>query len=137
MTLPAFEVVEPDHAVYAEIARRFDAYNSAHAGWNWTSFSLLLREGGRIVAAARGVANVGMVEIRGLWVKPDGRARASGAAPSPHSRSMRRGAAVPARHSTATASRRPPSHARLGCREWGKLDYPAGTARHFFVKDLQ
>jgi GNAT superfamily N-acetyltransferase len=136
MTLPGFDLVEPDDAVYAEIARRIDAHNRALSGWNWTSFSIVLRQGGRIVAAGRGVTNLGTVEIRGLWVDPDRRRMGIGRRllAAIEAEAARRGCTRAALDSYAFQA--PAFYARLGYREWGRLDYPGGVARHFFVKDL-
>ena len=136
MTGPTFELVEPDDAVYAEIARRFDAHNRTLAAWNWSSFSLVLREGGRIVAAGRGVTNLGLVEIRGLWVEPDRRRRGIGRRllAALEAEAARRGCTRAALDSYDFQV--PGFYPRLGYREWGRLDYPGGVVRHFFVKDI-
>ena len=136
MSLPGFELVEPDDAVYAELARRIDAHNRRHADWDWTSFSLVLREDGRLVAAARGVTNMGLVEIRGLWVEPARRGQGIGRrlVAALEAEAARRGCSRAALDSYAFQA--PGFYRRLGYREWGRLDYPNGIARHFFVKDL-
>lgn len=136
MTLAGFELVDPDEALYADIARRFDRENRRHTGWDWRSFSLVLRGSGRLIAAGRGVTNMGMVEIRGLWVEPDRRGQGVGrrllGAIEAEARS--RGCTRAALDSYSWQA--PGFYAALGYREWGRLDYPNGTARHHFVKDL-
>ena len=136
MSCAAFEIVEPDDAVYADIARRFDAHNRRHADWNWTSFSLVLRENGQVVAAGRGVTNMGLVEIRGLWVEPDRRGQGIGRRllAAIEAEAARRGCSRAALDSYGFQA--PGFYLRRGYREWGRLDYPNGAARHFFVKDL-
>jgi GNAT superfamily N-acetyltransferase len=136
MSVCAFELVEPDDTVYADIARRFDAHNRSHADWNWSSFSLMLREDGQVVAAGRAVANMGLVEIRGLWVEPDRRGQGIGRRllAALEAEAARRGCARAALDSYDFQA--PGFYLRLGYREWGRLDYPNGTARHFFAKDL-
>lgn len=136
MSLDAFEIVEPDAEVYADIARRFDAHNRARAGWNWTSFSLVRREAGRIVAAGRGVTNMGLVEIRGLWIDPPLRGQGIGSRllAAIEAEARRRGCRRAALDSYSFQA--PGFYLPRGYREWGRLDYPDGTRRHFFVKDL-
>lgn len=136
MSASDFETVEPDDALYAEIARRFDAHNRRRAGWDWTSFSLVLREHGRIIAAGRGVTNMGLVEIRGLWVEPDRRRQGIGRRllAALEAEAVGRGCSRAALDSYGFQA--PGFYAVLGYREWGRLDYPDGTVRHFFVKDL-
>ncbi len=136
MSVSAFEIVEPDDAVYAEIARRFDMHNRCHTDWDWTSFSLVLREDGRVVAAGRGVTNMGLLEIRGLWVEPDRRGQGIGRRllGALEAEAVRRGCGRAALDSYGFQA--PGFYAALGYREWGRLDYPNGAGRHFFVKDL-
>lgn len=136
MSAGVFEIVEPDDAVYAEIARRFDTHNRGLADWNWTSFSLVLREAGCVVAAGRGVTNMGLVEVRGLWVEPHARAQGLGRRllAAIEAEAVRRGCSRAALDSYSFQA--PGFYLGQGYREWGRLDYPDGTVRHFFVKDL-
>ena len=136
MNVSAFEIVEPDDAVYADIARRFDAHNRRHSDWNWSSFSVVLREDGKVVAAGRGVTNMGLVEIRGLWVDPGRRGQGIGRhlLAALEAEAVRRGCSRAALDSYGFQA--PGFYLRLGYREWGRLDYPNGTTRHFFAKDL-
>lgn len=136
MTVREFEIVEPDDEVYVDIARRFGRENRRHADWDWTSFSLVQREGGRIVAAGRGITNMGLVEIRGLWVDPDRRGRGIGRRllAAVEAEAVRRGCT---RAGLDTYSWQAPDfYLRLGYRIHGTLDYPNGTKRHFLVKEL-
>ena len=136
MSVDAFEIVEPDDAVYADIARRFDGHNRRHSDWNWSAFSIVLRERGQVVAAGRGVTNMGLVEIRGLWVEPDWRGQGIGRRllAALEAEAVRRGCTRAALDSYGFQA--PAFYLRLGYREWGRLDYPNGTTRHFFAKDL-
>lgn len=133
---PAFELVEPDDAVYAEIAGRFDAHNRARSSWDWTVFSLVLREGAGIVAAGRGVTNMRLVEIRGLWVEPAARRQGIGSRllAAIEAEARRRGCSRAALDSYDFQA--PGFYAARGYHECGRLDYPDGTRRHYFVKDL-
>ena len=136
MSVDACEIVEPDDAVYADIARRFDGHNRRHSDWNWSAFSIVLRERGQVVAAGRGVTNMGLVEIRGLWVEPDWRGQGIGRRllAALEAEAVRRGCTRAALDSYGFQA--PAFYLRLGYREWGRLDYPNGTTRHFFAKDL-
>lgn len=131
-----FETVEPDDAVYAEIARRFDRENRRHTNWNWTSFSLALRRESRIVAAGRGVTNLGLVEIRGLWVDPEMRRLGIGRRllAAIEEEAVRRGCSRAALDTYDWQA--PQFYLAQGYREWGCLEMPNGTVRHFFVRDL-
>ena len=66
-----FEIVGADAELHAEIVRRFEVFNRDHTNWGAETYSAVKRRGGRVVAAARGITNMGLVEIRGVWVDPD------------------------------------------------------------------
>ena len=69
MTLrDAIECVDDDAEVYADYAARFAGYNADQAGWVVDTFSMILRQDGRIVAGGRGHVYLGALEVRGLWV---------------------------------------------------------------------
>ena len=72
---PRFRVTDQDTAIYADIARRFDRYNREHTNWDWTAFSVVCGNSGNVAASARGVTNMGLVEIRGFWVDEDQRGK--------------------------------------------------------------
>lgn len=131
-----FELVAPDDAIYAEVARRFDAWNRTVSGWDWTIFSIVLRENGRIVAAGRGVTNMGLVEIRGLWVEAGLRGRGVGRRllAAIEAEAVRRGCARAALDSYDWQA--PGFYERLGYRRFATLAYPDGAERHYFEKDL-
>ncbi len=131
-----FELVEPDDALYAEIAGRFTDYNRRFTDWSWTTFSLAFRENGRVVASARGVTNMGLVELRGFWVDEDRRGRGLGRRmmAALEAEARRRGcsrAALDTYSWQACAF-----YERLGYREYAVLDYPNGTTRHYLRKEL-
>ena len=39
---------------------------TAHSTWDWKSYSLVLVEGGTLVASGRGVLDMGALEVRGF-----------------------------------------------------------------------
>jgi GNAT superfamily N-acetyltransferase len=63
-----FECVEPDDEAYADYSGRFGQYNKEGSGWLIQTFSMVLRDNGRIVAGGRGHVYLGALELRGLWV---------------------------------------------------------------------
>jgi GNAT superfamily N-acetyltransferase len=131
-----FEIVESDNELHAEIARRFDAFNRQHTSWDWTTFSLVLREAERVVAAGRGVTNMGLVEIRGLWIEPGLRGRGVGSRllAAIENEARRRGCSRAALDTYDWQA--PGFYLGRGYREWGAFEYPNGRRRHFFVKEL-
>ena len=136
MTDLAFEIDDPGNATYLEIAKRFDQYNRAFTNWAWTSYSVTLRDADRITASARGVTNMGMVEIRGFWVDADLRGRGIGTAlmNAVEAEAIRRNCT---RATLDTYSWQALEfYTRLGYVVFGTLDYPNGTARHHMVKEL-
>lgn len=131
-----FELIAPDDQVYAEIARRFDAWNRSRTDWDWATFSLALRHGDRLVAAGRGVTNMGLVEIRGVWIDPPLRGRGMGRRllTAIETEALRRGCVRAALDSYSWQA--PGFYERLGYRRFGTLRYPNGVERHYFEKDL-
>ena len=131
-----FEIVGADAELYAEIVRRFEDYNKSHTNWGAETFSAVLRGHERIVAAARGITNMGLVEIRGVWVDPElrGRGLGRGLMAAVEREARQRGCT---RAALDTYSWQAVGfYLRLGYREYGVLDYPNGTRRHFMVRDL-
>lgn len=131
-----FEIVDADAALHAEIVRRFEEFNRARTGWGAHTFSLVRRDADAIIAAARGVLNMGLVEIRGVWVEPGARGTGIGTRlmAAVECEAMRRGCT---RAALDTYSWQAPGfYLRLGYREYGVLDYPNGTSRHYMAKEL-
>ncbi len=79
---------------------------------------------------------MGLVEIRGLWVEPAARGRGIGSRllAAIEAEARHRGCSRAALDSYGFQA--PGFYAARGYREWGRLDYPGGTCRHYFVKDL-
>ena len=133
---PKFEIDDPGNAVYADIAGRFDRYNREHTNWDWSTFSVIHRQGDRVAASARGVTNMGLVEIRGFWVDADQRGRGIGTAmmAALEAEARRRGCTRAALDTYSWQAL--DFYAGLGFAEYGVLHYPNGTSRHYMVKDL-
>lgn len=130
------EVFDGDIEIYREIVRRFEAFNRKHVDWGAEVFTVARHDGDRLVAGARGIVNLGLVEIRGVWVDPAQRGLGLGKelVRAVEAEGARRGAS---RAALDTYSWQAFDFYRaLGYREYGRLDYPAGGTRHFFVRDL-
>lgn len=134
---PAFEIEDPGTAIYAEIAQRFDTYNRSQTNWDWTTFSVIYRAGHHVAASARGVTNMGLVEVRGFWVDADVRGQGIGSAMMTclEREAIRRGCTRAALDTYSWQAL--PFYLRLGFEEYGRLDYPNGTSRHYLSKDLK
>ena len=79
---------------------------------------------------------MGLVEIRGVWIDPTLRGTGMGRAlmAALEAEAMQRGAT---RAALDTYSWQAVGfYLKLGYREFGVLDYPNGTRRHFMTKDL-
>lgn len=132
---PNFSIEDPGTAIYAEIAGRFDRYNREHTNWDWSTFSVVHRIEDHVAASARGVTNMGLVEIRGFWVDASLRGEGIGTAmmAALEAEARRRGCT---RASLDTYSWQALGfYQGLGFVEFGRLDYPNGTTRHYLVKD--
>ena len=131
-----FQLVEQDAALHAEIIRRFEVFNRDATDWGATTYSMVARRDGEIIATARGITNMGLVEIRGVWVEPAQRHAGLGArlVAAVEQEAKKRGCT---RAALDTYSWQAVGfYLRLGYAEYGVLDYPNGQRRHFMVKDL-
>lgn len=136
MSEAGFRLVEPDDHLYATLVRRFDAWNRCQSDWGWETFGLALYDRGSLQAGGRGIVNMGLVEIRGLWVEPELRGRGIGRKllAAIEAEAMRRGCT---RAALDTYSWQAPTfYERAGWRRFGTLEYPNGASRHWFVKEL-
>jgi len=131
-----FQVIANDIEIYAEISRRFETYNQTFTNWGGEVFSVVKTDASRIVAAARGATNMGLIEIRGFWVDEDRRGQGLGRAmmDAMLTEAASRGCSRAALDTYSWQALDFYSH--LGFVEYGRLEYPNGTARHYLVKDL-
>ena len=132
----SLEVIDDDSAVAADINRRFARYNRRFTDWGGATFSVIRRENGRVIAAARGATNMGLVEIRGVWVDENQRRQGLGRAvmQAIEAEARHRGCARATLDTYSWQARG--FYERLGYTEFGRLDYPNGTHRIYMVKDL-
>ncbi len=131
-----FEIVSDDQKIYAEISLRFEAHNRQFTNWSGETYSAVMRDGGRIIAAARGATNMGLVEIRGFWVDECERGRGLGSAlmKAVLDEARRRGCSRAALDTYSWQAL--DFYLGLGFREYGTLDYPNGTSRHYLVCEI-
>ncbi|MEM1237928.1 MAG: GNAT family N-acetyltransferase [Pseudomonadota bacterium] len=132
----SFELVEPDNEVFADYVSRFAEYNAGLSGWSMQTFSLVQRDGDRIVAGVRGHVYLGALEVSGLWLDEDVRGSGLGARllASLEAEARRRGAR---RATLWTYSwQAQVFYEKQGYREYGRFNYPDGHARIDMQKEL-
>lgn len=136
MSTSRFRLITRDEKFYTDIVRRFERWNRQETDWDWATFSIAWLEKRQLRAAGRGIVNMGLVEIRGVWVEPEWRGRGIGRElmAEIEAEAVRRGCT---RAALDTYSWQAPGfYQRLGWQCFGALDYPNGTSRHWFVKEL-
>ena len=137
MSIFDFQLISRDDKLYADIVRRFERWNRQETDWNWETYTIALIDRRRLLAAGRGIVNMGLVEIRGVWVEPEWRGRGVGRQlmAEIEAEAMRRGCTRAALDSYSWQA--PGFYERLGWQCFGVLEYPNGTSRHWFVKELR
>ena len=132
-----FELVEPDAWVFDELVAHFDSDNPRHTSWDRTTFSLIRRSPtGAIEAGGQAILNMGLAELRVVWISPTLRGRGIGRAliGALEAEARRRGAS---KASLDTYSWQAEGfYIKLGYRVWGRLAYPNGTERIYLAKPL-
>ncbi len=131
-----FECVDPDDAVYADYASRFGAYNEQEAGWTVQTFSMIQRDGDRIIAGGRGHIYLGALEIRGLWVDEALRGKGTGSAllRAIEDEARRRGASKAMLYTYSWQAET--FYRAHGYSEHGRFDFPHGHYRIEMSKTL-
>ena len=131
------EIEEPGTDVLASLVDRLGRENLESSPWDRRSFTLVLRaEDGRLLGGVHAILNMGLAEIRGLWIEPACRGQGLG----------RRMMAAVEREAAARGMSRVALdtydwqargfYEKLGYRVFGTLGYPAGTQRFYMEKDL-
>lgn len=68
---PRIEIEEPGNDTFAGLVDRLGRENLSRPPWDRRTFTLVLRaQGGRLIGGAHAILNMGLVEVRGLWVDP-------------------------------------------------------------------
>ncbi len=131
-----FECIEPDAEVYADYSARFGPYNEDGSGWRIETFSLILREAGRIVAGGRGNVYLGALEVRGLWVDDLLRGQGVGSAllHAIESEARRRGATKAMLYTYSWQAEA--FYRRQGYEIYARFDFPHGHYRIDMQKPL-
>lgn len=132
-----FECIEPDDAVYADYSARFERYNEDASGWSFQTFSMVKRDGDRIVAGVRGHVYLKALEIRGLWVDEALRGQGVGAKilKALEDEAIARGATKAMLFTFSWQAET--FYKRQGYVEFGRFEYPAGHARIDMQKVLE
>ena len=134
---PRIEIEEPGTDVFAGLVDRLGCENLDNSPWDRRTFTLVLRApDGRLLGGAHAILNMGLVEVRGLWVDPARRGEGLGRSLMA---ALEREAA--ARGITRVALDTYEWQARsfyekLGYRVFGTLSYPAGPRRFYMEKEL-
>lgn len=131
------EIETPGDPAYEELNGRLVAHNRDHSSWQRETFTVTALTADRLLAGGvRGVINMGLVEVRGLWVDPGHRGSGLG------ERLMN----TLEEHAQAKGARRAALdtyewqargfYEARGYRVYGTLAYPDGPERYFMAKDL-
>lgn len=134
---PRVEIEEPGTEAFAGLVDRLGGENLETSPWDRRTFTLVLRaEDGGLIGGAHAILNMGLVEVRGLWIDPARRGQGLG----------RRIMAAVEREAAARGMTRVALdtydwqargfYEKLGYRVFGTLRYPAGSRRFYLEKDL-
>ena len=65
------QIETPGDESYDALHERLVALNRDQAAWGTSAFTVVVKDDdGRLIGGARGVVNMGLVEVRGLWLDP-------------------------------------------------------------------
>lgn len=130
-------IENPGMASYFALLKRFALFNRAHSTWGRSSFtaSLYDDEGG-LRGGAHASLNMGMAEVRALWLDEDCRGGGNGRnlMMALEKEARRRGAKRAMLDTYEWQAR--DFYEKLGYGLFGEIDYPDGYKRFFMVKDL-
>ena len=133
----AITIEDPGTEAFGLLVQRLGGENPQVSPWDRRTFSAVLRgDDGALLGGAHAILNMGLVEIRGLWIAPALRGRGLGLRlmetieREARARGMTR-AALDTYDWQARGF-----YEKLGYRVFGSLDYPAGAQRFYMVKEL-
>ena len=132
-----FDIETPGDDTYAELNARLVAFNEAHVPWQPDRFTVAARdEDGVLCGGARATVNMGLVEVRGLWLDESVRGTGLGREimVALEKEARRRGASRAALDTYDFQARAFYEH--IGYRLFGWLAYPAGVERFYMTKEL-
>ena len=131
------EIEAPGDMAYEELNRRLVDHNRDLSSWHRETFTVTAHTADRLlVGGVRGVINMGLVEVRGLWVDATHRGTGLGkrlmSALEIHART--KGARRAALDTYEWQARG--FYEARGYTVYGTLSYPDGPERYFMAKDL-
>ena len=132
------KVETPGNEVYEYLNAQLVRANHESSSWSNDAFTVALRdENGALIGGVRGITNMGLVEVRGLWIDPPHRGGGTGthlmALLEAHALSL--GATRAALYTYEWQARS--FYEKLGYIVYGTLDFPAGAKRYYMQKDLK
>lgn len=130
-------VETPGTDSYQALRDRLIRFNREMAPWAPAAFTIAAySDDGALIGGMHGMVNMGLVELRGLWLDPPFRKAGLGerivAMLEDHARAL--GATRAALWTYEWQARR--FYERLGYETFGTLAYPAGPKRYFMKKEL-
>jgi GNAT superfamily N-acetyltransferase len=136
-TAVKIKIETPGDELYADLNGRLVRFNHDKADWTHDAFTVAsYGQDGALIGGARGVVNMGLVEVRGLWIDPPYRNIGLGArlmmTLEGHARAL--GATRAALDTYDWQARE--FYEKLGYTVFGALDYPGGAKRYYMRKDL-
>ena len=134
---PRIEIEEPGSDTFAGLVDRLGRENLSRSPWDRRTFTLVLRaQGGRLIGGAHAILNMGLVEVRGLWIDPARRGEGLGRSllAALEREAAARGAIRVALDTYDWQARG--FYEKLGYRVFGTLRYPTGPRRFYMEKDL-
>jgi len=127
----------PGNGAYAALNEQLVRINRENAQWRPIVFTIAARdEAGNVIGGVRGIVNMGLVDVRGLWLDPSLRDAGHGkrlmAELERHARSL--GATRAALFTYEWQARG--FYEKHGYGVFGTLELPGGATRYYMQKDL-
>jgi ribosomal protein S18 acetylase RimI-like enzyme len=131
------KIETPGSDSYDELIARLVGFNRESAPWSPDAFTVAAYSENRdLVGGVRGIVNMGLVEVRGLWVDPPFRKTGLGARLMTmlenHAQTLGATRAALQTYDWQALG----LYEKLGYRIFGTLAYPSGAKRYHMEKDL-